>query len=189
MNPNHRILTREHFAEASALAGEGKPELARPALRAAAQHALAELAAQHDVPVSGDPAVTAERLADRGAAPANLAPLLRADSDDLDAVFAAVQAVIDTVFDVPGATPSDEAALVAAPSRGSSTSTVEAPAVAVSPRVPATLGRPAPRRGAVIKLFAVALTAVALLAGAISLAAGQSGAEQPRTAGEVATSR
>jgi hypothetical protein len=188
MNPNHRILTREHFAEASALAGEGKPDLARPRLRAAAQHALTELAVRHGLPASGDPAVTAERLADLGAAPADLEPLLRDDAGDLDAAFVAVQTVIDAVFDVPGATP-DEAALVGAPTGGSSTSTVEAPAVAVSPRVPATLGRPAPRRGAVVKLFAVTLTAVALLAGAISLAAGQSGAEQPRTAGEVAASR
>jgi hypothetical protein len=174
MNPNHRILTREHFAEASALAGEGKPDLARPRLRAAAQHALAELATRPDVP--------AEPLAD-------LDPVLHDDDADLDAAFAAVQAVIDAVFDVPGATQSDDAALVGARAGGSSTSTVEAPAVAVSPRVPATLGRPAPRRGAVIKLFAITLTAVALLAGAISLAAGQSGAEQPRTAGEVAVSR
>jgi hypothetical protein len=180
MNPNHRILTREHFAEASALVGEGKPDLARPRLRAAAQHALAELAVQNGVP--------AERLADLDLVPADLAPLLHDDAGDLDAAFVAVQTVIDSVFDVPGPTP-DEAALVGAPTSGSSTSTVEARAVAVSPRVPATLGRPAPRRGAVVKLFAVTLTAVALLAGAISLAAGQSGAEQPRTAGEVATSR
>jgi hypothetical protein len=189
MNPNHRILTREHFAEASALAGEGRPDLARPRLRAAAQHALAELAVRHGLPASSDPAVTAERLADLGAAPAELEPVLRDAAGDLDAAFVAVQGVIDTVFDVPGVTPSDEAALVGAPTGSSSTSTVEAPAVAVSPRVPATLGRPAPRRGAVVKLFAVTLTAVALLAGAISLAAGQSGAEQPRTAGEVPASR
>ena len=116
---NHHILSREQFAEASTLAEAGEIRLARNHLLFAAEHALSQLAARHMVElthadVRRDRVTAAVRLAEIGAAPAEVAPVLR-DLDDeelyvalddglaarlaaarLGASFGPVQALIDT---------------------------------------------------------------------------------------------
>lgn len=190
MTPNHRILTRAHFAEASALFGEGHLGPARMRLRLSATHALSELAASHGVAPSTDPAATADRLAELGELPHDVGPLLRHlnATDRLEPAFATVQELIDVALDMPGTAAPDEPAPVGAPT--ASTSTVEAPAVAMAHRVPEALTRPPRRQPNLLVAFAVMLVSVSLLAGAICLAAGGSSEPaQPRTAGEVPTVR
>jgi hypothetical protein len=82
---NHSLLSREEFDEAMTFAAAGEIELARTHLLVAAEHALADLAARHMLElryedVHRDPVTAAARLAEIGAAPADVAPVLR----DLD---------------------------------------------------------------------------------------------------------
>lgn len=82
---NHPNLSREEFDEAMTFAAAGEIELARTHLLVAAEHALTDLAARHMLELSHedvhrDPATAAARLAEIGAAPADVAPVLR----DLD---------------------------------------------------------------------------------------------------------
>jgi hypothetical protein len=114
---NHHTLSREQFAEASTLAEAGQMELARTHLLDAAEHALSDLAARHMIELSyedvhRDPVMAALRLAAAGAAPLDVAPVLRELDEDvhvardhrlasrlasarLGASFAPVQELID----------------------------------------------------------------------------------------------
>jgi hypothetical protein len=121
---NHHTLSREQFAEASSLAEAGQIDLARTHLRSAAEHALSELAARHMIEISHedvrrDPVTAADRLAEVGAAPADVAPVIRDLEDDrvfvamdsrlaarlaasrLGESFGPVQALIDGAVDRP----------------------------------------------------------------------------------------
>jgi hypothetical protein len=114
---NHLVLSRAQLAEASELAEAGSTALAREHLLFAADHALLAHAAHsaiehpHD---RSDRFAVAVCLADVGAAPEHLAPVLR-DLDDrgtdymrdpppaarLDAGFGLVQALIDSYLARP----------------------------------------------------------------------------------------
>ena len=99
VTPNHRALSREHLAEAHALAAAGESDLARDRLVAAADHALRALAAscaardEHfAVAVAGSGAPALHRPDDA------LVP-----GDDLDAGFERVQRLIDAALAEPAA--------------------------------------------------------------------------------------
>jgi hypothetical protein len=95
--PNHRALSREHLAEAHALAGAGESDRARDRLVAAADHALRALAA------SG--AARDEHVAVAvagGATPALSRPGdAVVSADELDAGFEHVQRLIDAALAEP----------------------------------------------------------------------------------------
>jgi hypothetical protein len=114
---NHFVLSRAQFAEASELAAAGSTALARTHLLFAADHALLALAARSAIepPHLHEPRdrfSIAARLADIGAAPREVAPVLR-DLNDADVQhiqdppltarltvgFALVQRLIDAHLD------------------------------------------------------------------------------------------
>ncbi len=120
---NHLAQSRAQLAEASDLADAGSAAQARIHLLSAADHALIALAARSAVDVPPTPApldrqTVAVRLAELGAAPDDVAPVLRDLNDDsvdsmqdpalaarLDAGFGLVQALIDAYVAHPaGAT-------------------------------------------------------------------------------------
>ena len=110
---NHFVLSRAQFAEASEHAAAGSTALARTHLLFAADHALLALAARSaiDIQLPSEPRdrfSIAARLADIGAAPRDVAPVLRdLHDDDADYIqdppltarltvgFALVQGLID----------------------------------------------------------------------------------------------
>ena len=116
---NHLVLSRAQFAAASELADAGRTALARVHLLFAADHALLALAARSaiELPQSHEPRdrfSIAARLADVGAAPEDVAPVLRDlddDSDDhatdsplatrLSVGFGLVQALLDAYLAAP----------------------------------------------------------------------------------------
>ena len=104
LDPNHRALSREHLAEAHALADAGATERARERLISAARHALQAIAS---APAGGDVAATAlvpvpsGPVLERRDAPVDPAELV--PEDDLDAGFERVQALIDAVLAHPQA--------------------------------------------------------------------------------------
>ena len=114
---NHFVLSRAQFAEASELAAAGSTALARTHLLFAADHALLALAARSAIGIQllrepRDRISIATRLADIGAAPREVAPVLRdLHDDDTDCIqdppltarltvgFALVQGLIDAHLD------------------------------------------------------------------------------------------
>lgn len=116
---NHLVLSRAQFAEASEHAAAGSTALARTHLLFAADHALLALAARsaidHPQPQGArDRFSIAVRLADIGAAPEEVAPVLRDLNDhDIDYIqdpaltarltvgFGLVQALIDAYLAHP----------------------------------------------------------------------------------------
>ena len=114
--PNHRLLAREHLAEATALADEGRLADCRASLSAAAAHAIGRLAADHRLEVASLSRAMAV-LSLRGVLPFDARPLCRAllrdgapgggagDEADTDALICGVQALVDLAAGVPGAAP------------------------------------------------------------------------------------
>jgi hypothetical protein len=88
---NHRVLAREHLAEATLLADAGRTDEARSHLSSAADHALAELAEQRERVATG---LSLTRDADTSL-----------DDADLDACFDLVQTLVDATLAEPTTTP------------------------------------------------------------------------------------
>jgi hypothetical protein len=118
MRNQHHHLSREEFEEAITFAAAGEIELARTHLLVAAEHALADLADRHMLQLSHedvhrDPASAAARLAEIGAAPADVAPVLRELDQRVDVAhdpnlaarlgtsFGSVQVLISGSVDAP----------------------------------------------------------------------------------------
>ena len=114
---NHRLLAREHLAEAAALADEGREKECRASLMVAAAHAIGQLAADHRLAApSVYGAMGTLRL--RGALPFDARPLWsalggangprpagRSGSQPLDTAEAirSVQVLVDLAAGVPSA--------------------------------------------------------------------------------------
>jgi hypothetical protein len=113
--PNHRLLAREHLAEATALADEGHLDDCRASLLGAAGHAIGQLAADHSLDAPSISRAMAV-LSLRGILPFDARPLwhaLQTEHDGesqrrppspLDTVEAirAVQSLVDLAAGVPG---------------------------------------------------------------------------------------
>ena len=115
--PNHRLLAREHLAEATALADEGRDVDCRASLSTAAAHAIGRLAADHRLEAPSISRALAV-LALRGVIPFDARPLwnslLRddegigraADDPDIEELIAAVQVLVDLAAGVRAVPPS-----------------------------------------------------------------------------------
>lgn len=116
MVPNHRLLAREHLAEATALADEGQLEDCRASLLAATGHSIGQLAADHAIEAPSVVRAMAV-LSLRGILPFDARPLWKTLSAgahrdrrhervpplDAGAAIPAVQTLVDLAAGVPGA--------------------------------------------------------------------------------------
>lgn len=120
MAPNHRLLAREHLAEATALADEGRVEDCRASLLAAAGHSIGQLAADHQLDAPSISRAMAV-LTLRGVLPFDARPLWRSLSEQVGAdrsnshstdareAFAAVQALVDLAAGIRATPPATAA--------------------------------------------------------------------------------
>jgi hypothetical protein len=110
--PNHRVLARDHLAEATLLADAGRTADAHSHLLSAADHALLALAASQAVDLS-HAAARRDRVAIAVPGSTDLECL---DEPDLDACFGLVQTLIDACLAQPATPPPANVPLCGGPS-------------------------------------------------------------------------